>query len=195
MARKPRAVSATGVYHFINRGVNRKKLFHRPKDYEYYLGLIHEYKTRFEMQIYHYCLMINHSHLLLKVEEIANLSRFAHFIQRRYAYYYCKSYKWNGQVFQNRYKSIPVEKDSYLLECGRYIERNPVRAKLVADPGDFSYSSYAHYAAGRENRLITPNPLYLEMGESDTERAAIYRGYAATQRPYEEILDGVLVPF
>ena len=139
--------------------------------------------------------MNNHTHILLKSPDIESLSRFGHFLQRRYAYYYCKSYHWSEQVFKKRFISIPIDKDSYLLECGRYIERNPVRAKLVQDPKDFQYSSYAYYALEQEDGVITPNPLYFGMGRSTSERIIAYREYVTTDRPYGEIVDETLVPF
>lgn len=195
MPRKPRQTSKTGVYHFINRGVNKKKLFHKGSDYRQYLKLMEEYSNRLEVQIHHYCLMNNHTHILLRCPDIGSLSRFGHFIQRRYAYYYCKTHHWAEQVFRKRFISVPIDKDSYLLECGRYIERNPVRARLVEDPKDFSHSSYAYYALGEENSLITPNPLYEGMGASKEERLAAYTAYLNANRPYEAIVDETLVPF
>ena len=195
MPRKNRCASESGIYHFINRGVIRRKLFHSEEDYRYYLKLMQEYSQLLGVQIYHYCLMDNHTHILLKAPEIERLSHFGHFLQRRYAYYYCKTYSWSEQVFRKRYLSIPVDKDSYLMECGRYIERNPVRAKLVEDPIDYGYSSYAFYSIGQENSLITPNPLYGEMGVSHIERMAAYREYVRVSRVYDNIVDKALVPF
>jgi len=139
--------------------------------------------------------MDNHTHILLNSPDVKSLSRFGHFLQRRYAYYYCRTYHWSEQVFRKRFLSIPIDKDSYLLECGRYIERNPIRAKLVGDLKDFPYSSYAFYALGDDNPLISPNPLYEEMGCSTEKRIMAYQEYIATDRPYEKIVDDVLMPF
>ena len=194
MPRKPRQSSDAGVYHFINRGVNKKQLFHKDQDYKHYLKLMAEYSRALEVQIYHYCLMNNHTHILLKSPDIESLSRFGHFIQRCYAYYYCKTYHWAEQVFRKRFVSIPIDKSSYLLECGRYIERNPVRAKVVDNLKDFSYSSFAYYGLGNEDLLITPDPLYLDLGSSQKQRIMAYKDYVTADRPYEEIVDQVLVP-
>jgi putative transposase len=78
MPRKPRSQSATGTYHFIARGVNKKDLFHKKNDYDYYLALIAEYKVSLKIEIYHYCLMTNHTHFLLKTDELNSLSSFGH---------------------------------------------------------------------------------------------------------------------
>ena len=137
MPRKPRQQSPTDVYHVINRGVNKKDLFHGPKDFLCYLGLVNEYKERLDIRIYHYCLMTNHAHMLVKSKDVGSLSQFMHFIQRRFAYYYCKTYQWTGQVFQRSFRSFPIDKESYFLECGRYIEKNPVRAAMVKSTEDY----------------------------------------------------------
>lgn len=194
MPRKPRRVSGTGIYHFINRGVNKKRLFHGDKDYRQYLDLMKEHSAKLDIQIHHYCLMSNHTHILLRCPDIGSLSKFGHFLQRRYAYYYCKTHHWSEQVFRKRFLSLPIDKDSYLLECGRYIERNPVRAKLIDDPKDFLYSSYRYYAFGEKSECIVPNPLYSDMGRSEEERMKSYQEYVATGRPYEEIVDEKLTP-
>ncbi len=188
MPRKPRIQSPTDIYHFINRGVNKKKLFHHDRDYQYYLELLKEYSTRFSIQIHHYCLMNNHTHLLIKADGIGLVSRFGHFVQRRYAYYYCKTYRWSEQVFRKRFISIPIQEDAYLLECGRYIERNPLKAKLVQDPQDYPYSSYSFYSHQKEDLLITPNPLYETMGRNPLERTAAYKFYVGYTREQEKEL-------
>lgn len=192
MARKSRQASPTGVYHFINRGVNKKKLFHRKEDFERYLGLVREYSLKLSAPVYHYCIMPNHSHILLRCSDVADLSRFGHFIQRRYAYYYCKAYHWSEQVFRKRFMSIPIEDDAYLSECGRYIERNPLKAKMVDDLKDYPYSSYSYYAEGKPDSVVTPSPAYLEMGRTTEERISAYRSYATQARPYELLVDKAL---
>ena len=182
MPRKPRQESPVGVYHFITRGVNKKKLFHKDKDYKSYLELISEYRDRFNIQIYHYCLMTNHVHLLLKATDLSALSQFGHFTQRRYAYYYCKTYHWSEQVFRRNFTSLPIAEDAHLLECGRYIERNPLKAKLVQDLKDYPYTSYSYYSLGKEDPLITESPLYPTLGHSSLERMFVYRFYVTHER-------------
>jgi len=193
MPRKPRSSSPTGVYHWINRGVNQKHLFHFKDDYQYFLRLLKEHKKEPAIEIYHYCLMPNHIHLLLKCHDKDALSRFSQMVQRRYAYYYCKMHKWRGQLFQRMYKSLPVEEDGYLLECGRYIERNPIRANLVKKPEEYLYSSYSFYAVGRESDLLTPSPGFLGMAEDEYRRRELYRDYVSEGRIYESLIDEALL--
>ena len=132
MGRKRREASPTGFYHWIVRGMNKKCLFHDDDDYFRFQDLILEYRDTCQIKIYHYCFMTNHIHMLLKAETLEELARFSHYVQRRYAYYYCGKYQWNGSVFRQGYKSLVIDRDEYLLECGRYIERNPVKAGPLA---------------------------------------------------------------
>lgn len=156
MPRKRRQASPTGTYHWICRGIHKKDLFHRPEDYGHFKKLLKEYKESFEIVVYHYCLMKNHAHLLIYSPSLENMAKFSQLVQRRYAYYYCGKYHWIGNVFQRGYRSFLVDKDSYLLECGRYIERNPVKAHIVQDPTSYPYSSFLHYAMGIPDPVQNP---------------------------------------
>jgi putative transposase len=129
MPRKRREESQAGVYHWIVRGMNKKDLFHDERDFRRFRELLAEYKKTYSVLIFHYCLMTNHVHLLIRADGLKALSEFSHFTQRRYAYYYCKRYRWTGSVFQRGFKSLVVDRDEYLLECGRYIERNPLKVR------------------------------------------------------------------
>ncbi|MCX6574766.1 MAG: transposase [Candidatus Aminicenantes bacterium] len=177
----------------MNRGVNQKKLFHFKDDFDAFLKLVGEYKERFNVGLFHYCLMTNHVHLLIKTNDLESLVRFSYYVQRRYAYYYCKTHQWHGQVFQRMYKSLPIEKESYLLECGRYIERNPIRSKRAKTAAEWPYTSYPFYAYGRDNPLLAKSPMYLEMASSDKKRREIYREYIDQDRAYDELVDKSLM--
>mgnify|MGYP001558251488 FL=1 len=129
------------IYHLITRGNNRMKVFHTDEDFRFYLELIAKYKALHPVLLYHYCLMSNHIHLLGKVIQAGNLKKFMQGLNQSYSNYYKRVYKHSGHLWQGRYKSFLIQKDSYLLECGRYIERNPLRAKMVEDPKDWPWSS------------------------------------------------------
>ena len=194
MPRRKRIPSPTGVYHWINRGVNQKKIFHVNKDYDFFLGLLAEHKDPLGIQIYHYCLMSNHVHLLLWADSPQVLAAFSQYVQRRYAYYYCKVYHWKGQVFQRMYKSLPIDKDTYLLECGRYIERNPLRAHMVERVEQYPYSSYFYYnTQPPSNSVITPSPAYLGLSDFQEERQELYANYVSSGRAYEDLVDSALL--
>ena len=193
MPRRKRQLSKTGFYHWINRGINHKKIFHREKDFKKFLSLIADHKDELGIKLYHYCLMSNHVHLLLYAEDTQKLAKFSHFIQRRYTYYYCKNYKWRGQLFRRVYRSLGVDKDTYLLECGRYIERNPLRAKMVQKVEDYLFSSYSFYLGNEKTRLLTRSPAYLALSEQPNKRKKLYAEYVSQDRAYDQIVDELLL--
>lgn len=110
-------------------------------------------------------------------------------ICQSYANYYRRTHSHTGYVFQNRYKSIPIDRDSYLLECARYIERNPLRANIVRDISEYPWSSYNYYTDGKLDDIITINPLYEELAKTSKERREAYIEYVSKPRPYEQLLD------
>ncbi len=189
MPRKRREKSSTCVYHWIVRGMNKRSLFHGEDDYECFYDLLYEYKIEYAIQIYHYCMMTNHIHLLLRTSELKRLSGFSHYVQRRYAYYYSRAYKRTGSTFQRGYRSFPINKDSYLLECGRYIERNPIRAKVVERPEDYPYTSYRFYAMGEKDKLLTFSPAFLALSDQREQRKQIYADYVCQNRVQEEMME------
>lgn len=190
MPRAPRIVEDGSYHHILTRGNDKKCIFRTRQDYLCLRKLIVEALDKYQILIYNYCLMNNHLHLLLKVIKEKDLSKFLQVIFQRYAHYFKKKYGHVGYLFQNRYKSHLIDKESYLLECARYIERNPVRAKLVLRPDDYEWSSFLYYAFGREDAIIKePNPMYLQMAESAYERQELYRKYVNEERPYELLVD------
>jgi len=124
--------------------------------------------------------MDNHVHLLLETNPKSQLSKFMQRLNLGYSCYYQKKYGNVGHLWQGRFKSLLVEKESYLLACGLYVERNPVRAGMVGDAQDYLYSSYAHYAGRRRDPLVEYTPLYCDFGKDDRARQKEYRRLTAT---------------
>jgi putative transposase len=91
-----------------------------------------------------------------------------------YFHYYRKLYGYFGHFWQDRFKSNIIEIDSYLLQCGKYIELNPVRAGMVDHPAQYPFSSYNFYAIGKPDTLITPSPAYLGLSDSSSLRQKQY---------------------
>ncbi len=193
MGRKPRQESETGIYHVIIRGNNKGRLFHGREDFDEILKIAGEYLSKYPVQIYHYCLMSNHAHLLIRSEVALQLSKYMHGIQRAYHHYYRKQHTHFGHLFQGRYRSLPIETEGYLLDCGRYIERNPVRANMVADPRDWAYSSYGFYANGKKDPLVTESLAYVALADRAEARQELYRRHVEVTRPYEELIDKELI--
>lgn len=192
MGRKPRQYSKTGLYHVFVRGNNKKRLFHGDGDFKMFREIAGEYLAKYPVQIYHYCLMINHAHFLMKSDNPLVLGKYMHGVQRAYHHYYRKQHVHFGHLFQGRYRSLPIETEEYLLDCGRYIERNPVRGKMVGGPKDWPYSSYGFYAHGKADALVTESVIYKMLGEGENRRK-LYREYVEVTRPYEKIIDKELI--
>jgi REP element-mobilizing transposase RayT len=147
-----RKKSKTGIYHVIMRGINRQNIFEDDEDYERFIETLRSYKAISEYEVYAYCLMGNHFHLLLKVGK-ENLELVIKRIAGSYVYWYNLKYRRSGHLFQDRYKSEAVEDDSYLLTVIRYIHQNPIKAGLCKCISDYEYSSYGDYVAG-DSRLV-----------------------------------------
>ncbi len=174
MARAPRLIYPDETYHIICRGNNKSSIFHCPEDYAWYLTALEEAKRRYGFSLYHYVLMPNHVHLLLRPND-GGLSESMHVMQMRYAKHYCKKYRFIGHVWHSRFKSLLIENDAYLLACGNYIEMNPVRAGLVTIPDDWGWSSYRYYAHGEDNSIVEADPLFVSFKEIKNDIRAMYR--------------------
>lgn len=192
MPRKPRELVDGGIYHVFNRGNDRMDLFGDENDFQCFLDLLLIQKRKTESDLFHYCLMTNHFHLLVKVKRGNDLPLFMHGLQLAYTRYFKKKYQFLGHLFQQRFKSSRIEEESYFLQCGRYIERNPLKAHLVKECADYKYSSARFYVEGSKNELITLNPYYLSMGSSDKERQEHYRQFILIDEPYSQLVDEAL---
>lgn len=144
MPRAARRKSKTGIYHIMLRGVNKQDLFEDDTDRLEFLNTIFRYKKISNIEIYAYCLMSNHVHLLLK-EKGQSTSTYVKQISSGYVYYFNSKYARTGHLFQERYKSEPVEDEDYFLIVLRYIHQNPVKANIVSSVDEYKWSSYKDY--------------------------------------------------
>jgi putative transposase len=183
MPRAARQVDQNGIYHVICRGNNKSMIFHDENDRLFYKALLKDTKNRLPFRLLHYVLMGNHVHLLIALEPAGPLSNIMKKISQSYAEYYCRRYGHVGHVWQGRYKNLHVNRDSYLLACGIYIEMNPVRANITASPGEFPWSSYKHYAFGRRDELVDDDPLYSALGSNNEQRRVSYQRLCAGTVP------------
>jgi putative transposase len=158
----------------MTRGNNRHDVFEDHDDYIYFLDLIARFKTDHPFELYHYCLMSNHVHLLVKTNKASDFSNFMKKLNLAYFHHYRNTYGWIGHFWQGRFKSQPVGKDSYFIQCGKYIEINPVRAGITGKTNEYEYSSYGYYTKGQANPLITEDIFYENMGKTKSERQAAY---------------------
>lgn len=153
MPRQARIMSSTGVYHIMLRGINQQRILEDVEDNEKFLEILEECKKISGFKLYAYCFMGNHLHLLIKVEN-ETLEQIFKRIGGRYVYWYNAKYQRAGHLFQDRYRSEPIEDDAYLLSVLRYIHQNPVKVGLANTVKDYVYSSYLSYIQPKENQLV-----------------------------------------
>lgn len=165
------------TYHIYNRSNARIEIFHCDDDYRYFIKLLAGYAVKLDAAIYHWVIMPNHYHVLLEMVEPEAISGCMAGLNRSYACYHHKVYHTTGFLWQGRFKLQPVQKEQYLLTCGRYIERNPVSAHMVEEAQDYSYSSAGYYCLGKEDNLTTQSPCYIDFGPDIIQRQAGYRQF------------------
>ena len=129
MARLPR-IDLAGFHHVINRGVERREIFIDKEDYDAFLTLLCQQCVTYEVDVHSYCLMSNHYHLLIETHQ-ENLSKFMRAINAQYAAYFNRKYKRVGHLWQGRFKSWFVTDEAYLYTLIKYIEYNPLKAKMI----------------------------------------------------------------
>ena len=178
MPRQPRLDLANIPQHIVQRGNDRQPCFFTDVDRVRYLQDLREVSLREGCNVHAYVLMTNHVHLLMTPAASGRVSRVMQSLGRRYVRYVNDRYRRTGTLWEGRYKSSLVDRETWLLHCYRYIELNPVRARMTADPVDYAWSSHACNAFGRDDPLIHPHPAYLSMGSTDDERHSAYRALA-----------------
>lgn len=144
MARKKRAKSKTQIYHVIMRGINKQTIFYDDEDYSTFLDIVRYYHEVCDFDVYCYCLMDNHIHLLMK-EQTLSISEIIRRIEIKFIHFYNKKYQRTGGLFEDRYKSEAVESNPYLLTVFRYIHQNPMHAGIETSVGNYPWSSFKNY--------------------------------------------------
>lgn len=161
MPRKARVRSETGVYHAMVRGINRQNIFHDREDRTVYLEKLSLVKERSSCLIYGYCLMSNHIHLII-AETVETISQVMKRLGSTYVYWYNRKYGRVGHLFQGRFRSEPIDVDTYLLTALRYIHQNPVKAGFTHDCVSYPWSSYHDYMSpGKTRKSLTDTALAL----------------------------------
>lgn len=155
--------------------------------------LLAKSKTKYRWKLSHYCLMGNHLHLLGKIEQGIALPKLMQFLLFEYSRWYRKQTGYVGHLWQGRYKNPLIETESYFLECGRYIERNPVRAKVAQRAEEYPWSSYRYYAFGKMDPLIDDDPYYASLGPNPATRQQRYRDFVSMAGPYDQLVDQTLI--
>jgi len=180
-------------YHLVLRGNNRSFVLHDDADKDYFLALLRRYKARGAFELFHYCLMDNHVHLVVRLMRGDQLGRIMQGLSQSFTNHWKRKRDFVGCLWQVPYRRFLITDRRYLMECGRYIELNPVRANMVASAGDYQWSSYRVYAHGAQNRLVDFDPEYLSLHQHASTRQVLYRYYVEARRPSDGILDAALM--
>lgn len=175
MARLQRIAPLGIPQHIIQRGNNRQACFACDQDMAFYASLLQEYSKKYSVSLHAWVFMTNHVHLLTSPRAIGGVSNMMQSVGRRYVRYFNREYRRSGTLWEGRFKSSLVQSEMYLLQCQRYIELNPVRAGMVLDPAEYSWSSYQCHALGKTIHMSTPHEEYLALGDSDSIRQSAYR--------------------
>lgn len=154
MPRTARILLENVCYHIIARGNQKQEIFLEQNDYEKFLKLLARYKRKFHFKLYGYCLMTNHIHLIIEPKVPKELPKIMHRLNLAYAIWFSTKYERVGHIWQDRFKSMVIQKDEYLLTCINYVELNPVRANFVKEPQNYLWSSYRSRVLGHKNFLL-----------------------------------------
>ena len=203
MPRRARHYLAGMPYHIVQRGNNRQICFREPDDYRCYLNLWRKVSAYYGVFVHAYCLMTNHIHFLVTTSRQEGISNTTRVVGSRYAAYVNAKYERTGTLWEGRHRASLVQTARYFLTCQRYIELNPVRAKMVECPEQYPWSSFVENAFGydgegydgegydREGRdgegydgegrdgldndgWLTPHEDFLALGDTETERRRTY---------------------
>ena len=178
MARIARVVGPGIPHHVTQRGNRRQETFFCAEDYQAYIGLMREWCRYWKVEVWAYCLMPNHVHLIAVPPSEDGLRRAIGEAHRRYTRRVNFREGWRGHLWQGRFATYPLD-EPYLLAAARYIEQNPVRAGLAGTPWEYPWSSAAAHVAGENDALITVAPLLALVGN--------WTDFLATGAPEAEV--------
>ena len=180
-------LSGNLLYHIYNRANARYDIFKHDDDFIRFIDILKKYAYTFDLSIYHWVIMSNHYHLLIEIANPERLSAAMAGIHKSYTYYYHKRHDTCGFLWQGRFKSQPIQKDRYLLACGRYIERNPVLAHIVAQAELYPYSSARFHITGIDDSITKTDPLYETFGATPDERRSAYSKFLSSFDEQEDL--------
>ncbi len=184
MPRKPRTLSSTGIYHITIRSVNQQLIFEEDADYLKFLLTLSDCKKKYDVDLYAYCLMDNHIHLLINSTP-AVLSSFFQSLGARFVLWYNQKYKRSGHLFQERFYSSSIEDEEYFLATLVYIHNNPVEAGICRLPSEYHWSSYNAYY-GATNKLVNTQ-FPCDMIGSREQLQHFFASYAPQERIEKEL--------
>ncbi|WP_114239653.1 transposase [Dyella sp. C9] len=188
MARLPRFDLPNIPQHIVQRGNNRLPCFLDDADRHRYLQLLREALLHTKCALHAYVLMDNHVHLLLTPPAIGAVAQLMQKLGRQYVGQFNARHLRTGTLWEGRYKACLVDSETHLLRCYRYIDLNPVRARMTDDPIRFPWSSAAAHGGHRTDSLLTPHPAYDALGRTTAERGSVYEALLRETVADDELL-------
>jgi putative transposase len=173
--------------HVSQRGNDRGVCFRTDDDRRLYLRCLADALTRNACALHAYVLMSNHVHLLITPSALGGVAATMQDLGRRYVRLFNDAHQRTGTLWEGRYKASPVDTESYLLACHRYIELNPVRAALAQHAAEYRWSSHRHYAMGIVDRLLTPHEIFIRLADDGPGRRHAF------VRLFDQDLDGEVI--
>lgn len=158
MPRLPRNIHKAGFFHIMVQGINKYYIFQTEMQKKEYIKLMKECNKKFDIKIIAYCIMDNHSHIIIYSENITNISSYMKSLNTSYGIYYNKTNDRIGFVFRNRFQSQYIDDGNYLINCIKYIHMNPVKAGKELKEEDYKYSSYNEYFKNKKI-ILNKEPL------------------------------------
>ena len=188
MARYPRLFLPRMPLHIVQRGHDRNAVFVQQADYAYYLENLRQAKSDLLIKVFGYCLMTNHVHLLLAPnDDASSVSRLMKILAARQTRYVNKLEKRSGTLWEGRFKASLIDSDSYLLACYRYVDLNPVRAKIVNTPIEYRWSSFGDHVGSTSTGWLDDAPSFLALGRTMAHRRAAYLDFVQQLIPESQL--------
>ena len=188
MPRKARVLVPGCPHHIVQRGHNRRAVFVEEADYLYYLENLREWKLELGLKFYAWCLMTNHVHLIAEpCGDPATISVLMRRVNGRQTALVNKLEKRSGTLWEGRFKASPIQAETYLLACMRYVELNPVKAGLVGAVDEYRWSSFPERAESPGGGMLDINRCYKSLGLTPRVRMESYRSYLAESGRAEEL--------
>ncbi|MBQ9298212.1 MAG: transposase [Clostridia bacterium] len=172
MPRFPRNYINSEYFHVITQGINKSYIFDNSDDIKFYIKKIYSIQKDYNITIVAYCIMNNHAHMLINVNDLKNLSKFMHRLNTCYGKYYNSKYNRVGYVFRDRYKAEGIYSQNHLYNCIRYIYNNPVKAGICKNPQDYPFSNYKSVKCKDDENFV--------FIDTEEDREIIYKDYINT---------------
>jgi putative transposase len=192
---RPLRIKASGLTYHITSRTNGKRLFLKKKaDQKLLCRCLKRILAKYGVIIYSFTPMTNHFHMLIRIENEADLSKVMCEFKTLYAKLFNKKYKQTGHFWGDRFRSCIVQDDQYALACLRYIDRNAVKAGLVDHPDKWYLTSFSSYAYGQNHPILPlkPHPTYLELARNKVKRRAFYLSFVVEADQFSDELHGKL---